>query len=135
VNAKLLVGIYHKNNEKIVDDYIGEFEIPNIINYRAPPDGHAIVGSFGRHKGRFHLSIHSTISTNEDQQLPRYTFDGPCRYSRHDSLAVGRLSMHDAGCIYSTWKIQQRRILYCFPPDEQQQWNQQYKPTRDVFSG
>lgn len=123
-NAKLLVTIYDKKDEKLVDNYIGEFEILNIINYSAPSGGHAIVGSFNRHNGRFHLSIDSTKSSNESQQLPRYTFDGPCRYSCHDSLA---------DCNYSTWRIQLRRISFFFPPDEHQQQNQQYKPAHQVL--
>jgi hypothetical protein len=133
LNAKLLVSIYHKDDKKSVDDYIGQFEIVNMINYHAPPGGHAIIGSFGRHYGRFHLSTHATKSTNETQQLPRYTFDGPCRYSRHDSLAVDHLTMSNADCIYSTWKIQLRRISFFFPPDERQQSNRQYKAAQDVF--
>jgi hypothetical protein len=128
LNAKLSISIYDKNDEKVVDDYIGEFEIPNIINYHAPPGGHVIADS-----GRFHLSIHSTKSSNESQLLPHYTFDGPCRYSRHDSLPVGHLSMSNADCIYSTWKIQLRRISFFFPPNEQQQWSRQYKPARQLF--
>ncbi len=130
LNAKLLVRIYDKDDKKIVDDPIGEFEICNIINYHAPLDGHVIVGSFGRHNGRFHLSIDSTKSSNESQQLPRYTFDGPCRYSRHDSLAGGHLTILNADCIYSIWKIQLRRISFFFPPDE----HQQYKPSRELYS-
>ena len=133
MNTKLSVSIYDKDDKKIVDDCIGEFEILDMINYQAPPDGHVIIGSFGRHNGRFRLSIHATKSSNESQQLPRYTFDGPCRYSRHDSLAVGGRTTHNADCNYSIWKIQLRRISFFFPSDERQQWNRQYKQARDIF--
>ncbi|CAF3893529.1 unnamed protein product, partial [Adineta steineri] len=87
-NAKLLVKVCNKNEKGSDDNYIGEFEILNIINYDAPPNGHIIIDSYGQHKGHFHLSINSKKSSNESQQLPRYTFDGPCRYSRYDFLPI-----------------------------------------------
>ncbi|CAF1114364.1 unnamed protein product [Rotaria sordida] len=106
LNAKLTVKIYDKDDSKILDNYIGGFEILDLINYYAPVKGHQIIDSFNRHHGFFHLSIQSMESSEETIHLPRYTFDGPCRYSRHDSFAVGRLTMLNADCIYSTWKIQ-----------------------------
>ncbi|CAF0974174.1 unnamed protein product [Rotaria sordida] len=133
LNSKLSVSIYDKDDEKIIGNYIGEFEVLNIINYQAPSDGHIIVSSSGQDNGRFHLSIHSKKSSNESQQLPRYTFDGPCRYSRHDSLAVDRFAMSNTDCIHSTWTIQLRRISFFFPSDERQQWNRQYKSAQDIF--
>ncbi|CAF4387940.1 unnamed protein product, partial [Adineta steineri] len=108
----------------------GEFEILNIINYDAPPNGHTIVDSYDQHKGHFHLSIDSKKSSNENQQLPRYTFDGPCRYSRYDFLPIN----HHTERIYSTWTLQLRRILSYFPSDKRQQWNRQYKPVQQVTS-
>ncbi|CAF5192494.1 unnamed protein product, partial [Rotaria sp. Silwood1] len=101
LNAKLTVKIYDKDDEKIFDDYIGEFEILNLINYHAPPKGHQINGLLNYPCGYFHLSIHSIKSSEETKHLPSYTFDGPCRYSRHNSFAVGRLTMLNADCVYS----------------------------------
>ncbi|CAF1033322.1 unnamed protein product [Adineta steineri] len=129
-NAKLLVKIYNKNEKELDDNYIGEFEILNIINYDAPPNGPTIVDSYGQHKGHFHLSIDSKKSSNESQQLPCYTFDGPCRYSRYDFFPIN----HHTERIYSTWTIQLRRILSYFPSDQRQQWNRQYKPVQQVTS-
>ncbi|CAF3052764.1 unnamed protein product, partial [Rotaria sp. Silwood2] len=65
--------------------------------------------------------------------LPPYTFDGPCRYSRHDSFAIGRLTMLNADCVYSTWKIHLRRISGFFKPHEQQHWNTKYKAAQTIF--
>jgi len=132
-NAKLSVKIYDKDDDKILDDYIGGFEIFNLINYRAPQKGHEIIGLFDRHKGYFHLSIHSIQSSHETKHLPRYTFDGPCRYFRHDSFSVGRLTMLNADCIYSTWKISMRRISVFLKPQDRQHWNKKYKAAQTIF--
>ena len=132
-NAKLSVKIYDKDDDKIVDDYIGEFEIFNLINYHPPSKGHEIIGPSDRHNGYFHLSIHSIQSSNETKHLPPYTFDGPCRYSRHDSFAIGRLTMLNADCVYSTWKIPMRRISVFFIPEHRQYWNKQYRAAKTIF--
>jgi hypothetical protein len=127
--------MYDKDDDKIVDDFIGELKIDHLINYHAPLDGHEIIGKSGRHNGHFHLSIRSMESSEETKYLPRYTFDGPCRYSRHDSFAVGRLTMLNTDCVYSTWKIQMRRISVFFRPHERQHWNRKYKAAQVIFGG
>ena len=133
LTAKLSVRVFDKDDDKLGDDYIGEFEVLNLINYHAPPDGHEIIGTFGRQHGYFHLSIQSIPCSDDTKDLPPYTFDGPCRYSRHDSLAVGRLTMLNTECIYSTWKIQMRRISVYFNPNERQHWNKQYSAAQSIF--
>jgi hypothetical protein len=133
--AKLIVKIYDKDDEKFADDYIGRFIIHDLINYNPPIKGYKIIGTLGQYNGRFHLSIQSTKSSEESKQLPHYTFDGPCRYFRHDSLAIGRLTMLNADCIYSTWKIQMKRISFFFPLYERQHWNKEYKAARAIFGG
>ncbi|CAF3413477.1 unnamed protein product [Rotaria sp. Silwood1] len=133
LNAKLTVKIYDKDDEKIFDDYIGEFEILNLINYHAPPKGHQINGLLNYPCGYFHLSIHSIKSSEETKHLPSYTFDGPCRYSRHNSFAVGRLTMLNADCVYSTWEINLRRISFFFKPQQKQHWNTKYKAAQAIF--
>jgi hypothetical protein len=99
----------------------------------APPEGHKIIGELNFFKGYFHISIYAKESSEETKYLPRYTFDGPCRYSRHDSFAVGRLTMLNADCVYSTWKIQMRRISVFFKPHERQHWNREYKAAQAIF--
>ncbi|CAF1114346.1 unnamed protein product [Rotaria sordida] len=133
LNAKLTVKIYDKDDGKILDDYIGGFEILDLINYHAPLKGHQIIDSFNCHHGFFHLSIQSMESSKETKYLPRYTFDGPCRYSRRDSFAIGRLTMLNADCVYSTWKIQIRRISVFFKSHEWQHWNKKYKAAQTIF--
>ncbi|CAF4378275.1 unnamed protein product [Rotaria sp. Silwood2] len=133
LNAKLTVKIYDKDDEKILDDYIGGFEVLNLINYHRPPKGHEIIGLLKNHSGYFHLSIHSMKSSEETKHLPPYTFDGPCRYSRHDSFAIGRLTMLNADCVYSTWKIHIRRISAFLKPHERQHWNTKYKAAQTIF--
>ncbi|CAF3354738.1 unnamed protein product [Rotaria sp. Silwood2] len=133
LNAILIVKIYDKDDAKLFDDYIGKFEVLNLINYHASITGHKVIGPFNRYHGFFHLSIQSMESSEETKHLPRYTFDGPCRYSRHDSFAVGCLTMLNPDCIYSTWKIQIRRISVFFKPQERQYWNRKYKVAQMIF--
>ena len=133
MSAILTVKIYDKDDGKVADDFIGAFEITNLINYSAPPEGHEINGSFGLRRGRFRLSVYSTKSSVETKQLLRYTFDGPCGYSRHNSLAIGRLTMLNDDCIYSTFKVYMRRISNFFRPDERQHWNRKYKAAQQIF--
>lgn len=132
-DAKLTVKLFDKDDEKVPDDYIGRFAIDDLIYYHPPSQGHKIVGALGQNNGRFHLSIEAMPSNEETAQLPRYTFDSVCRYSRHDSLAIGRLTMLNADCVYSTWKIQMRRISHFFPPYHRQHWNTQYKAAQKIF--
>lgn len=135
ITAKLFVVLFDKDDEKLIDDYIGQFEILNLINYHAPIGGHDIIDLAGHQKGHFHLSVQSIKSSEESKRLPRYTFDGLCRYFRHDSLAIGRLTMLNADCVYSTWKIQMKRISVFFPPHERQHWNRQYHVAKMIFGG
>ncbi|UJR32839.1 hypothetical protein I4U23_020301 [Adineta vaga] len=133
INAKLSVKVYDKDDDKLIDNYIGNFDILDLINYTAPLEGHKISGPFGQHNGNFYLSIHSMPSSDETKLLPRYTFDGPCRYFRHDSFAVGRLTMLNADCVYSTWKIEIRRISAFFNPYDRQHWNKKYRAAQAIF--
>ncbi len=107
----------------------------NLINYHSPPGGHDIHDRFGNHQGRFHLSIQSIQSSEESKRLPSYTFDGPCQYFRHDSFAIGRLTMLNADSVYSTWRIQLKRISSFFPVHERQHWNRQYQTAKLIFDG
>jgi hypothetical protein len=59
LDAKLCVVVFDKDDEKLADDYIGQFEIPNLINYHAPDDGHEINTPSGQCHGRFNLTIKS----------------------------------------------------------------------------
>lgn len=135
LNAKLTVRMFDKDDDKIKDDYIGEFEVLNVINYHPPAGGHDIIGINGRRRGQFHLSIFSVESSDESKRLPRFTFDGPSRYFRHNSFAIGRLTMLNANCVYSTWKIPMKRISVFFPPHKRQHWNRQYEAAKVIFSG
>jgi hypothetical protein len=132
-NAKLTVKLYDKEDGTLTDDYIGQFLIENLINYNPPLEGHKIVGALGQDNGRFHLSIRSMKSSEDSKQLPPYTFDGPCRYFRHNSVSMGRLTMVNTDCIYSTWKIPMRRLSFFFPPDGRQHWNRKHTAARAIF--
>ncbi|CAF0765085.1 unnamed protein product [Rotaria sp. Silwood1] len=132
-SAKLFVTIYDKDDVKITDDYVGLFEIENIVNYQAPEDGHNIIGPLNKYRGRFHLFIEAIKSSIENQQLPAYTYDGPCRYSRHDDFFLGHLTMLNSNYVYSTWKIQLRRIAYFFGYHERHHWNLQSRNAKIVF--
>lgn len=103
------------------------------MNYEAPPDGHVILGLLNRSCGRFHLSIDTVKSDSESQQLPHYTNDSRCRYSRHDDIVVGKLTKLNDDRVYSTFDIQLRRIPYFFHHHELQYWNQDYKSANMIF--
>ena len=51
--AKLSVVIFDKDDQKLTDDYIGQFEVIDLIDYRAPIDGHKIVDLHGQYRGQF----------------------------------------------------------------------------------
>ncbi|CAF0752841.1 unnamed protein product [Rotaria sordida] len=133
MNAKLSVTIYDKDDEKVIDDYVGKFEIENIVNYQASEDGHRIIGPLDQYRGRFYLSIDASKSSPESQQLPSYTYDGPCRFFRHDDFVVGRFTMLNHDCVYSTWKIRMRRISFFFRYHELQHWNLDSRNAQILF--
>jgi hypothetical protein len=133
VHAKLTVAIYDKDDDRLVDDYIGQFEISDLSNYRPTREGHLIIGQFGEINGRFHLTIQSTSISAESRKLPRYTYDGPCHFTRHNSYAIGRLTNVNTEFIYSTWKIRLRRISVYFPSYERQYWNKHYRVAQTIF--
>ncbi|CAF0970628.1 unnamed protein product [Rotaria sordida] len=132
--AKLVIRLYDKDDEKVTDDYFGQFEITDLIDYRSPPNGHTIIGPLGLRHGQFHLSIQSSKTSIENPNLPRYTFDGPCYYSRHNSLPIGRLTMVNEDCIYPTWKVQLRQIQTFFHSQFYQSWNRHHKPAQMIFN-
>ena len=131
--AKLSITVYDKDDKKPKDDYVGKFEILNVMNYEAPPDGHVILGHLNRSCGRFHLSIDAVKSDSESQKFPHYTNDSRCRYSRHDDIVVGKFTKLNDDRVYSTFEIQLRRIPYFFRQHELQYWNQDYKSANMIF--
>ena len=133
--AKLTVALYDKDNDLLSDDYIGQFEISDLSNYRTPAEGHPIVDSDGRHRGYFHLTIESRKVTESSGKLPRYTYDGRCRYTRHDSTTFGHLTMSKSEAGYSTWKIQLRQVPVFFRPYDLQPWNRAYPIAQQIFNG
>ncbi|CAM2706952.1 unnamed protein product [Rotaria socialis] len=132
-NAKLTVFVYDKNDNSLKDDFIGQFEIGDLSNYKSLPEGHRILDSNGGDRGRFHLTIESVESPESSKKLPRYTFDGPCRYTRHSSPIAGYLTMLNKNNVYSTWKINLRRISVYFRPHDRQPWNRQYRIAQTIF--
>ncbi|CAF1641394.1 unnamed protein product, partial [Didymodactylos carnosus] len=137
----LTVIVYDKDDDKL-DDYIGKFTIENIIHEDGQIKSIPIIGLLCIPCGKFNLRITSTSCTTETNQLHRYTFDGPIRYSRHDSYTVGRLtelshktSRDRADQYYSTFKIQLRRISSYLPIEKRQKWNIKYKAAQTIFQG
>ncbi|CAF1416522.1 unnamed protein product [Rotaria magnacalcarata] len=134
-NAKLTVFVYDKDDNSLNDDFIGQFEIGDLPNYKSLPEGHQILDSNGGDRGHFHLTIESVESPESSKKLPRYTFDGPCRYTRHSSPIAGYLTMLNKDNVYSTWKINLRRISVWFRPHDRQPWNRQYRIAQTIFDG
>ncbi|KAG2040341.1 hypothetical protein BDR03DRAFT_152374 [Suillus americanus] len=96
-----------------------------------------IVGKrLGRNKGSFWLSslkIESSPSGYDSRSIP-YSFDGPIRYSRHDSPTMGVLTNLRDTRLYSTWKIYIKGIPQFFG-DTVQRWNHDYKAAQAMFKG
>ncbi|CAF1284412.1 unnamed protein product [Adineta ricciae] len=133
-NAKLIVNVSCTDEDSIVNEQLGNFEIHNFVNYNAPSDGHVVAGTFGQYNGRFHLTVRSTKSSNETLQLPCCIFDGPCRYSRHESLTVDRFTKRPTNGVSSTWKVQLRRIPYFFPPNQHPPLKPQSRPMYESYT-
>jgi hypothetical protein len=133
-DAKLLVQVYDKRDGRVADASIGELEISDLVHYCASSSGHPLLDSSGQWTGRFHLTVQLTEASPDSQRLPRYTFDGPCRYSRYDTISTGRLNTANDECSNSIWKIHLRRVSCFFPSEKRQQWNRLHKPARDLFA-
>jgi len=63
-----------------------------------------------------------------------YNFNGPICYSRHSSPTIGRLTNLDNARLYSTWKVFLRGVSR-FLDGEEQPWNRNHKPARQIFQG
>lgn len=124
-SAKLIIRVYCKDDTQLSDDCLGIVEIREMINGGSHPHDHLLIDRFGCANGRFHLSIQMMKALQSSEPLPQYTFDGPCRFSRHD------FSYGDSS--YSIWRIDLRRISTFFPSDGCQSWNRQYQAARNLF--
>lgn len=133
-NAKLLLQIFDKKDGKTEDDLIGELKISDLVHCHASPSGHTLLSSSGQHIGRFHLTVQLTVASADSQQLPRYIFDGPVRYSRYDCISTSPLDAVNDDCTNSIWKIHLRRVSCFFPSEKRQKWNRLHKPARDLLS-
>jgi hypothetical protein len=130
--GKLSVTVYDKDDDKINDDYIGKFQIE-----LKPIENELIdiIGPFKTIRGNFQLSIISIPSSPDTRNLCPYTFDGPVRYSRHNSLTVGRLTKVNDERLYSTWEIYLKRIDMYFDRNQKQKWNSSYQAAKSIFEG
>jgi len=63
---------------------------------------------------------------------PPYSFDGPIRFSRHSSPAVGHLTNLNDQRLYSTWKMFIKGVPIFFG-DLTQHWNVKYKAAQTIF--
>jgi len=133
LNAKLFVTVYDKDNDKINDDYIGKFQIDlkPITNELID-----ILGPFDIIRGQFQLSILSIPSSPDTLNLRSlYIFDGPIRYSRHNSLTVGHLTKINDERLYSTWEIYLKRINIYFDRNQKQKYNSSHQAAKSIFEG
>ncbi|UJR20305.1 hypothetical protein I4U23_023436 [Adineta vaga] len=126
--AKLFVTVYDKDDDTLFDDYIGKFQIDiqPLENECIP-----ILGFSNTHRGTFQLSIELLPSV----EARPYTFDGPVRFSRHNSLTVGHLTKVNDERLYSTWEIHLKRIDIYFDRNRKQKWNSSYHAAKKIFEG
>ncbi|CAF2383749.1 unnamed protein product [Rotaria sp. Silwood2] len=130
--AKLSVKLFDKDDDTINDDYIGNFELVLLPTIRRSIE---IKTNWSKVQGIFVLSIDRFPSSPETRILRPYTFDGPVRYSRHNSLVLGQLVKVNDERLYSTWEIHLKRIDYFFNPNKKQKWNSSYKAAQSIFEG
>jgi hypothetical protein len=130
--GKLSVIVYDKDDDTVYDDYIGKFQID-----LKPIENEFITihGPSNMIRGTFELSITSVPSTPDTSSLHPYTFDRPVRYSRHNSLTVGRLTKVNDERLYSTWEIHLKRINIYFDQNKRQKWNSSYQAAKSIFEG
>ena len=81
------------------------------------------------------MSIILIPSSSDTSHLRPYTFDGPVRFSRHNSLTVGRLTKLNDERLYSTWEIYLKRIDIYFDRHQKQKWNSSYQAAKSIFEG
>jgi len=81
------------------------------------------------------LSINLIPNSPDTLSLRPYTFDGPVRFSRHNSLTAGRLTKTNDERLYSTWEIYLKRIDIYFDANKKQKWNSSYKAAKSIFEG
>jgi hypothetical protein len=77
--------------------------------------------------------IESRPSESNSPALP-YLFNGPVRYSRHFSPAIGRLTNIDDTRLYSTWIVYIKGVPI-YLQDHFQRWNTHYKAAQTIFQG
>ncbi|KII89529.1 hypothetical protein PLICRDRAFT_160880 [Plicaturopsis crispa FD-325 SS-3] len=130
LHAALDVKVFDKD-EGPTDDYIGKFETTISPGTKEAEIEGPILK---RSKGTFWLKIDSTPSNANDAADHPYLFDGPIRYSRHNSPTVGRLTNINDARLYSTWKMYIKGIPLFFG-DRTQHWNVNYKAAQDIFQG
>ena len=74
------------------------------------------------------------MQSDDDPQRIAYLFDGPARYSSHNSLTVGTLANLKDTRLYTTWKIYIKGVQRVFG-DQVQSWNREYKSAQAIFQG
>jgi hypothetical protein len=130
--AKLFVTVYDKDDDTINDDYIGKFQ----INLKAIENEFIdILGPLNSIRGKFQLSIIPLPPSPDTIKLRPYIFDGPVRYSRHNSLTVGHLTKINDERLYSTWEISLKRIDLYFDQNQKQKYNSSYQAAKSIFEG
>ncbi|XP_006458799.1 hypothetical protein AGABI2DRAFT_177010 [Agaricus bisporus var. bisporus H97] len=130
--ATLQVVVMDKDEGKMTDGYVGEFE----MTVDAGAKEVEIQGPMlRRNRGNFWLKIESTPTSDRDQALKfPYLFNGPIRYSRHFSPTAGLFTNLDEARLYSTWKIYIRGVPLFFG-DTYQHWNANHIPAASIFQG
>jgi len=127
-HANLKVEVMDKDEGSILDDYIGAFETSLT---QGAKEIEIVSAMLKRIRGTFWMKITTTPSV--DPTLRRYTFDGPVRYSRHFSPALGRLTNLNDERLYSTWKLHIKGVPLFFR-DETQHWNTAYAAAQAIFT-
>ncbi|TFK68631.1 hypothetical protein BDN72DRAFT_858264 [Pluteus cervinus] len=131
--ADLSVEVLDKDEAAAYDDYVGKFNISISPGAKEAE----IEGPVLRKKGgTFWIRIDSSPAQDPKPHLHSYVFDGPVRYSRHNSPTVGLFTNRDDTRLYSTWKLYLKSVPIFFSADvPPQHWNRDYKAAQSIFQG
>ncbi|KDQ21409.1 hypothetical protein BOTBODRAFT_99148 [Botryobasidium botryosum FD-172 SS1] len=128
--AKLYIEVHDKDAGQLTDGYVGKCETTVYNGTRELQ----LQGHLKRKRGNIWIGMTATPADEESRGFPEYTFDGPVRYTRHNSPTVGHFTSVNAARLYCTWKIHLRGIPRVFGTSHQG-WNRSYKAAQSIFQG
>ncbi|KAF9481298.1 C2-domain-containing protein [Pholiota conissans] len=131
--ADLVITVMDKDDGSITDDFIGKVT-SSVAAGAKEIEIEGPLFKLRSSRGTFWFKIESTSAVDQDPTTFPYLFNGPIRFSRHYSPAVGALTNLNNARLYSTWKMYIMGVPLFFG-DVHQHWNRDYKAAQSIFQG